>query len=200
MVKEKQKRIKEGKFKSEEERLMFENFAKRKPGTYLDVFVGLKKTYKRELPDSFWTTKSKLVLKNTEKGYKLLEKKKLPVTKFYGKKTIRGEERLVFEKARKIKKEEWPKHINEVLKIMEEAQKKKIFFDASEQNFGITKEGKVVIIDTNMVQRRRSTPEFFGLLIGTLMEKEVDNKVLRKIENTKTYEKFLKKNKLKKYF
>ena len=151
-VRKEWKRIKEGKFESEKEKFMFDSLLKEKKGKFIGVKIGFKNAYKNLIPEkkAFYFNESM----NTMNGYNLLKKKGIPVAEYKGTVKIRGKEKEVFEKARDLTKKEAHDKINELIKIVEKASKAGIFIDTNIENFGINKDGKIVIRDTNYVEKK----------------------------------------------
>jgi len=174
-VRKKWERLKKGKFESEKEKLMFDNLLKKKRGVLAKTSIGLKNVYKNLEIESCFISNEKL---KTIYGYNLLKEKGLPVTKHIKTVKIRGKEMEVFEKARDLTKKETQERINEIIKIIEKASKEGLFIDAKIENFGVNKDGKIVIRDTNFVKEGRNP---IDALYDNLLILEIDTEMYEKI-------------------
>ncbi len=148
------RKIKMGKELKPSDRFKLTGFGMQDGGAFRKVFVGFNRAYKSGKENKIWGS---IDPSADKKGYLLLEKKELPVTKMYGKVIIRKKPWIVFEKARTIKKSELPHRLDEILELIKKAGKNHVRFDAKIQNFGINKDGKLVIVDTNHVEEHKLT-------------------------------------------
>ena len=133
-------------------RFKLEGFGAKKKGTQLLTRVGFGRVYKEVRADKkFSATAGKDIIQDTLMGQEFLRDSGLPITRYQGKVVIRGKERLVFDKARRIGPDELNNRLKEIISVIKEANRKGVYFDAKLENFGINVKGKIVIRDTNAI-------------------------------------------------
>ena len=148
--------------KKKKSKFEFNDLGSKKEGAFLDVRVGLKHVFKKkgeERPGLYLESETLVDLRrrgrnikeDTVNGYNVLKENQIPVSEFKGIIRIRGKEYLKFEKARDLTEKEIKERLPEILKIIEDGTQKGLWFDSRISNFGINKNGKVIIRDTNMV-------------------------------------------------
>jgi regulator of extracellular matrix RemA (YlzA/DUF370 family)/uncharacterized protein YegP (UPF0339 family) len=161
--------------KKKESRFEFNNLGNKGKGAFMKVRTGLNNVYKEERADKDWLYMFKMdatgmgedmfnrgmyrAKEDAIEGHDLLKSRGLPVAEFRRKVNIRGKERLKFEKARPLTEKELSERFPEIISIVQDAKKKGVWFDAHYDNFGINRDGKVVIMDTGLVNLKTKTPE-----------------------------------------
>jgi len=149
-----------GKRITKEDKFKFEKFGRSTSGAFFKTKIGLSNVYKMGpkdyLADGTFIGMGGNVRNKTIEGYNILKENKFPVTEFRGVVNIRGEPRLVFEKARDLTKQEIKQRLPKILDIIDKAMEKRICIDSHLDNFGINKEGKLMVRDTNYLSMGRS--------------------------------------------
>jgi hypothetical protein len=143
-------------------RFKLEEVGAKKKGGFFETRVGLVNVYKRVSSKPYFDKRK--VMEGALEGYNLLKKSGLPVTESKKIVVIRGEPRLVFEKARDIRPEEVNERLGEIVSILKKANKNEIYPDVNLRNFGINSNGKIVIRDTNFIAQKGGKARFYALL------------------------------------
>jgi len=147
----------------EERRFKLQDVGSKKIGGLFETRVGLANVYKRLHAGSpFFTEKG--IIDDALKGYELLKSKGLPVTERKGTVVIRGQPRLVFEKARDIRPEELDRRLRQIVSIIRKANREDVYLDVILDNFGINQKGKIVIRDTSSLSRMGGRGGFKSML------------------------------------
>jgi len=172
----------------EERQFKLQDIGSKKMGGRFETRVGLINVYKR-LPPRLSLFTNKESIDDALKGYELLKSKGLPVTERKRTVVIRGQPRLVFEKARDIRSEELNKRLGQIVSIIRKANREDVYLDVVLDNFGINQKGKVVIRDTNSLSQTGGKGGFYSMLDD--LERSLDRSNPYHIEAKKKIRKML---------
>jgi len=112
-------------------------------------------------------------IKYTEHGYNVLTKVGLPVAKLERKVTLGQKiKMLLFRKVRPMDEKTFNEKFPEVVGIIKKSIEKGVYFDAKWYNFGVDKDGRVVIMDTNFVNVKGRRPEQMFLILRESLQKQ----------------------------
>jgi hypothetical protein len=181
-----------GKEVTKKDQFKFDKFGRSISGAFFSTRIGLSNVYKKGPNDEVGGIRHGMgenTRNNAIEGYNLLKENKLPVTEFKGTVMIRGEPRLVFEKARDLTKKEIRERLPGMLEIADMAMKKRLCIDLRIDNLGINKRGKLVIRDPHYIFNETSL-NMIDLLIDDLERRGFTD--LRKTVRDKRNELYLK--------